>query len=327
MNRKDTELALATMSEQPKAELVMSSGDRQAHAVAVYLASLAPSGRASMLSGLNKAADLMRPGATAADFPWPSFRYEHMRALKNILGEHYQVRSVNHMLAAVRGVLRAAWNLKQIPTEEFVRASQVRGVSSRSLPPAGRSLTIDELAALFGACEKIGGVAGKRGAALLAMTYGAGLRRAEVSGLDAESYDNEEGAVRVLGKGNKTRFAYVSTTYRTALMPWLQTRQPSSPLFCPINKWGACVDRRLSKLGVATAIDRIRREAGVAEFTPHDLRRSFGTHLLEAGADLLMVQELMGHADLATTKIYDRRGEKGKKAAVEALPNVMRSGK
>jgi site-specific recombinase XerD len=326
MNKKDAELALATMDARPT-EIAMSSGERQAHSVAVYLASLAPSGRASMLSGLNKAAGLMRPGATAADFPWRDMRYEHMRALKNILAEQYEVRSVNHMLAAVRGVLKAAWNLQQLSTDHYVRAAQVRGVSSRSLPPAGRSLSLEELRNLFSACGRIGGIVGQRGAALLAVTYGAGLRRAEASGLNLESYDDEEGALRVLGKGNKTRFAYVSTAYKDALVPWMKTRAPNAPMFCPINKWGVCVDRRLSKLGVATALERIRREAGVEAFTPHDLRRSFGTHLLDAGADLLMVQELMGHADLATTKIYDRRGEKGKKAAVESLPNVMDSGK
>jgi site-specific recombinase XerD len=82
--------------------------------------------------------------------------------------------------------------------------------------------------------------------------------------------------------------------------------------------------KRITRKGVDHALEALRKRAQVADFDPHDLRRSFGTLLLESDADLLMVQQLMGHANPATTAIYDRRGEVGKRKAAEKMPVVLR---
>lgn len=318
--RKD--LALVA---QDRAAVGPVSRPVDAHPVAVYLSALAPTGRSSMLSALHRVAGMLSSGSTAETFPWATLRYEHLQALRAMLVSSSSTRTVNHALAGVRGVLKAAWNMRQMSTDDYVRAAQVKSISARSLPPAGRALSTGELTKLFAACEQspLKGIVGDRGRALLAVTYSSGLRRAEVSSLNMDHYNSSDGSLRVHGKGNKIRIAYVAAPYREVMVPWVRSREPGSPMFCPITRWGSSTDRRLGLMGIAYALEKIRTIAGIDPFTPHDLRRSFGTHLLEAGADLLMVQELMGHADIATTKIYDRRGEKGKKIAVDTLPNVM----
>ena len=112
--------------------------------------------------------------------------------------------TVNKALAAVRGVLRAAWRLGLIDTDAYTRAANVRNVKGSRLP-AGRSLDHDKLAALFSACASDTSPAGARDAAAFVLMFGAGLRRAE-----AADYDAETGAVRVIGKGDKERIVYAT---------------------------------------------------------------------------------------------------------------------
>jgi site-specific recombinase XerD len=284
------------------------------------LASLAPSGRPSMRSGLRAIAEMVKHGETETTFHWASLRYVHMQAIRARLMEEYSPRSVNRMLCAVRGVLKAAWNLEQMSTDHYHRAVQIKSVKTKSLPPSGRALKLAELDKLFRACRTLPGPLALRAQGLLTVLYAGGLRRQEVCALDVVHYKN--GALKVHGKGSKIRIAYLPTQYRVLLEPWIAERAPhGGALFVRFNRHGA-TKGRLGKKGVAHVLRDLCTRAGCEAFSPHDLRRSFGTHLLEAGADLLMVQELMGHTDLSTTKIYDRRGEAGMQQAIEHLPII-----
>lgn len=317
---------------QPRAaggELARPSEDAQP--VAIYLASLAPSGRPSMLSGLSAVARMVQPGTTAHTLPWRKLRYEHLQALRARLVDTYGPRSVNRMLAAVRGVLKCAWNLRQMSTDDYHRAVQVKSMRTRELPPSGRALELGEARAVIIACRKAAEPMCWRDQALVTVLYAAGLRRNEASSLDVADVNPKTGAITVKGKGGKTRVAYLPAEYVHLVEPWLkhcseripsQDDKPVRALFTSFSR-GRTTSRRLGKKGVSHALVMIRERAGVGRFTPHDLRRSFGTHLLDAGADILMVQDLMGHADLSTTKIYDRRGEVGKQRAIKQFPNVL----
>jgi integrase/recombinase XerD len=147
---------------------------------------------------------------------------------------------------------------------------------------------------------------GRRDLAILELFYSAGLRLSELCKARLEMMDFDDGFLRITGKGNKTRLVRVGSKAREALDSYLRNERPglvskrtSSHIF-------------LSVRGTALSPDRVRQivkeraaRAGIEQnLYPHLLRHSFATHLLEGGADLRVIQELLGHADIATTQIY-----------------------
>ncbi|HEX9766515.1 MAG TPA: tyrosine recombinase XerC [Nitriliruptorales bacterium] len=139
---------------------------------------------------------------------------------------------------------------------------------------------------------------------LVELLYSGGLRVAEVVGLDVTSVDREQGLVRVLGKGNKERIVPLGEPAIDSVEAWLADgRHPLVAEATPallLNNRG----RRMSTRDARSRVERLARLAGVGHVTPHTLRHSYATHLLEGGADLRAVQELLGHASLATTQRY-----------------------
>ena len=156
---------------------------------------------------------------------------------------------------------------------------------------------------------------------MLAVLYGAGVRRAEAVALDVADYDPESGALTIRrGKGNKARMMYATNGASEALGDWLVRRgSEPGPLFVPVDKAGRIVFRRLTPESVFDRLAHLARRAGVTRFSPHDMRRSFISDLLDNGADLAVVQAMAGHANPATTARYDRRGERAKQRAAGLL--------
>lgn len=148
--------------------------------------------------------------------------------------------------------------------------------------------------------------AGIRDRAVLETLYGAGLRVSELAGLDVDDVDLEAGSVRVLGKGGKEREVPLGRhavrairSYLTRARPDLAAARSRGALF--LNLRGG----RLTRQGVAGILAAAVARAGVrARVSPHTLRHSFATHLLEGGADVRVVQELLGHASVGTTQVY-----------------------
>jgi len=292
----------------------------------VYLAGLAPGARRTMRQALNAmAAELTGGACDAASCPWPALRFSHTAALRAGLAERYAPATANKMLSALRGVLRAAWQLGYMTADEYQGAAAVKSVKGGAEDPSGRALTRGELGALLGACAADMTPAGIRDGAIIAILYACGPRRAELAGLDlADLQTDGDGSAWLVirqGKGNKTRRVPVTNGALVALQDWLTVRGDSAgPLFVPVNKGGRLIlGDRLTPQAVMGLLAKRGQAAQVAAFSPHDMRRTFISELLDLGADIATVQKLAGHAQVTTTARYDRRGDRAKRAAVDLL--------
>jgi integrase/recombinase XerC len=149
---------------------------------------------------------------------------------------------------------------------------------------------------------------GQRDRAIVEVLYSTGCRVSECSGMKLAHLDLEEGIVRVLGKGQKERIAMLGAPARTAVSVWLEGRRhllQQAKRTDPGSLWLNRFGRPLSSRWVfQTVVDCAKRAGIQSSLTPHGLRHSFATHLLDRGADLRTVQELLGHARLVTTEIY-----------------------
>ena len=284
---------------------------------ATYLASLAEgAGRISMRSTLAQIASEL--GFRIEDCPWHELRHAHVMALRSRWQAEFAPATANKRLSAVRGVLRQAWMLNLIDSEDYQRALAVRNVKGSRLP-AGRALDGGELQALFKACAD-GSSAGARDAAAFALMFGCGLRRSEAAEAQMDDYDAATGALRIIGKGNKERTVYATGNTLAALEAWLAIRgRGRGSILLGISKGGGTMYAGMSAQAIMYRLKLRARQASIGECSPHDLRRSFVSAALEGGADLAMVQALAGHANPATTARYDRRPEAAKRQAAQIV--------
>lgn len=228
--------------------------------------------------------------------------------------------SLRRRAAAIRGFYRFAFGEGLIATDVAARLDLPR--QTRYLP---ETLTVDEVERLLEAAGPgddassgetsdptgLGAARSLRDRALLELLYAAGLRISEALGLDLEDLSREGGFVRVVGKGDKERLVPVGEValdwldryLREVRGPWSDRGPAGAPRGGPIfvTERG----RRLARQQAWTTVRRAALRAGIVDrVTPHTLRHCFATHLLEGGADLRIVQELLGHASISTTQLY-----------------------
>ncbi|CAE6884778.1 site-specific tyrosine recombinase [Ectopseudomonas oleovorans] len=205
-------------------------------------------------------------------------------------------RSLARLLSATRGLYQ------YLLREGLCRHDPATGLSppkrERRLP---RTLDADRSAQLLDGAVEDNFIA-RRDQAMLELFYSSGLRLSELVGLDLDGLDLNAGLVRVRGKGNKVRELPVGSLARQALEQWLALRALARP-----SDGAVFISQQGRRLG-ARAVQLRVRQAGVRELGqhlhPHMLRHSFASHMLESSQDLRAVQELLGHADIATTQIY-----------------------
>jgi site-specific recombinase XerD len=251
---------------------------------------------------------------------WGAVRYPHTAAIRARLIEQYSPATANRALSALRGVLKEAWRLEQMPAEDYQRAVDVRNISAETVP-AGRELSQGEIAALVEVCKNDLSPAGARDAAVLGLLYTCGLRRAELVALNLADFDTGSGRLLVrAGKGRKQRGVFVQGGAWRALTAWLVVRGPvDGPLFMPVLKNERIVVRRLTSQAIYNLVKNRALAADVHDFSPHDFRRTFVGDMLERGVDIATVANIAGHASVDTTRRYDRRPEEVKKKAAHAL--------
>ncbi len=189
----------------------------------------------------------------------------------------------------------------------------------RSLP---RTLAGEEIERLLTAAAAHDGAAGVRMVALVELAYASGLRVSELLGLKVEAVRRDPAFLIVRGKGGKERLAPLNASAREAVKTWLIARDAARPDKAPDSPWlfpSASARGHLTPRRFAQLLDQAAVDAGIdpARVSPHVLRHAFATHLLEGGADLRVVQTLLGHADIATTQIYTH-------VATDRLAQVVR---
>lgn len=234
-------------------------------------------------------------------------------------GEGLAPSSVTRTLVAVRGLHRF------LVADEFRPDDPAADVEIPSVPKGlPKALTLDQVANLIDGVEGEDPVA-QRDAALLETLYGTGGRISEVVGLSIGDVDLHDGLVRLMGKGSKERIVPLGRMAAVALERWLA----SGRLALTPDRWARRGDAeavflnqrggRLSRQGAFGVIRKRGVAAGItAELSPHVLRHSCATHMLDHGADIRTVQELLGHASISTTQIYT-------KVSTERLLSVYRS--
>jgi integrase/recombinase XerC len=269
---------------------LVSERDLAAHTVRAYLGDVA--------GLLEHAARLGHVDATRLD----------LRTLRSWLARQQTVGRSRTTLArrATAARVFTAWLLRTGRAESDAGASLGSPKAHPSLPPVLRA---DEAADLIRTAARLaddGSPVGIRDVAMLELLYATGIRVGELVGLDLDDVDRDRNVVRVLGKGRKERAVPFGHPAARALERWLAHGRPR----LRVEGAGAALflgarGRRIDQRAVRTLVHRrIAEVPGAPDIGPHGLRHTAATHLLEGGADLRSVQELLGHASLATTQLY-----------------------
>ena len=245
-----------------------------------------------------------------------------LRALRSWLAKQHAVGRARSTLqrraAAVRMFFSWAHEAGHITTDPTTNLRSPK--SARVLPPTlERATAAQMLDDAIAAAREVGGPVAARDVAVLEVLYASGIRVSELCGLDLDDVDRERRVIRVFGKGSKERTVPLGAPALRAVDAWLATGRQrlvnaDSGQAMFVGERGKRIDPRVVRRIVHRAL---RMTDGAPDLGPHGLRHAMATHLLEGGADLRSVQEMLGHASLATTQIYTHVTNERLRAAFE----------
>ena len=232
-----------------------------------------------------------------------------LRALRSWLAKQHALgharATLQRRAAAARVFFGWARETGQLSTDPAanLRSPKITRVLPPTLDQAIAAQMLDEAIAT---AREVGGPVAARDVAVLEILYSTGIRVSELCGLDLNDLDTERRAIRVFGKGSKERTVPVGAPALRAVEAWLEKARPQlitgeSGQAIFIGERGRRIDPRVVRRIVHRSL---RMTEGAPDLGPHGLRHAMATHLLEGGADLRSVQEILGHASLATTQIY-----------------------
>ena len=271
-------------------------------AVAAWLAELAEQRRLSPHTISNYRRDLQKLLVAAADLPLAQLHGQQVRRfIAQMHGQGLGGRSLARVLSAWRGFFAWLGERGAVPANpcDGVRAPK----SPRLLPKA---MSVDEVTRLLDVVEDDDPVQTARDTAMFELFYSSGLRLAELAALDRDALDSilHEGEVRVLGKRSKARLVPVGGMAQKALAAWAAVRDElagaeENALFVGVR------GRRISHRVIEERLARRAVQLGLPRHVhPHMLRHSFASHVLQSSGDLRAVQEMLGHASIASTQVY-----------------------
>jgi len=244
--------------------------------------------------------------------PWEKMKQEDILTIKTFMqvSKKLSPATVNLTLCAIRGVVKQAWALEQISDHDERVCLSVKGAKGGRID-RGRSLKPDETRIILLSCESDNTPKGLRDACIISLGFGCGLRRNEIAELKISGIRAYDKSIIVLGKGDKERLIYPSEGIWNRLMKWLELRGNNGcPFIFTLVRKGSHIDtsKAMTVQAIYKMIGERAKQSGIMDFSPHDLRRTFATRMLDLGADLNTVKDALGHASVTTTQRYDKRG-------------------
>jgi site-specific recombinase XerD len=292
----------------------VSAKTRPEALLGVFLASRGTlKSRRTTLQGLERCARTI--GAPVETVRWHELRVEHTTAIRgSLITARYGKATITSSLTALRGVLRYAYRLGFMTADDYQRAVQLDAIPGEA-PLAGRALSREEIGKLRAFCASETGAYGRFLEATFALLLSVGLRATEACTMPIAGWLPKDRAVRVRRKRNKEAILPVDRRAAACLDTWcalrMERRVPTQAFLVRVqrNDWVRPATAQMNDRTLEYVLACAAKAAGVAHFTPHDLRRTFITLMLDAGKDTLTVAALASHGDPKTTALYDRRGD------------------
>lgn len=255
--------------------------------------------------------------------PWHEMTYDRLLAYRTMQVEAgLAPASINLQLCTLRMVAKQAWLKRMMSLETYSAIRELKSVRGKRVSK-GRALNTRETGKLLASLDLQQTPITVRDAAIIALAVGCGMRRAEIATLKLQNINHQTRVITILGKGNKERKVAPSDDVWCRLEDWLKVRgeEGCENVFVAVKK-GDNIQPYWA-ITASAIYQLLKSRAGdsqVSAFTPHDLRRTFATRLLESGADINTVRQAMGHASIITTQRYDKRDEHRVEEATRKVP-------
>lgn len=289
--------------------------------LALYLGRLAPNSRRSIQSQLKKVADIMEWPPDTHEEQFHRVDYQLACEIKVRLTEHgSSAKSINRAISVIRNIVKVGVLMGLVSENQLIQLSAIK--HEKAVQHQGNPFSVKQVRELFLLLSDNNTVLGVRNQAIFALLLGAGLRRSELVALKVQDLALEESKLVVQkGKGNKRRTAFLPNWCIIHLHAWLERRESMKGyLFNPVNKSGRVnLKRGITTESVYQLVRDTAKQLGISNVTPHDMRRTYITRLLEQDIDLNTVRMMAGHEDISTTVIYDKRDNKVMQKAAASL--------
>jgi integrase/recombinase XerC len=287
-----------------------------------YLSKLGPDSKSTMAYVLQEIADrLGYDDSDLTDVPWNLIDASSVVSLKEaLLVDGKSLNTIRLYVSAVRGVMNGAWALGHITRDQLDRVRAEKAPKG-SVLPRGKNIKRQVIRELIECCEADERPQGKRDAAIFAVLYGTGMRKAESVNITISNINFDEKYIQVLGKGNKQLQKFAPNWVFEKIRTWIDLKDQVTPgaphLFSRIRKGGTILNVGITKHAIYHIVKTRALEVGITVM-PHDFRRSFITRIIDEH-DLAIAQKMADHASIGTTSRYDMRGDDKKRAVVDGF--------
>ncbi|QUN06356.1 site-specific integrase [Shewanella yunxiaonensis] len=291
---------------------------------ALYLSRLAPNSQRSIASQMRSIARLMDWPDVTMGKQLSSIDYQQAMQIRALLiHEQWSARSINRAMTAIKSIVKVAALMGKADMQQVAHIASITHMKHGA--HQGNPLNAAQVTQLFELLGKRRGLYGLRTLAIFALFLGTGLRRSELAALTMADYDSSTSTITVVaGKGNKSRVLFLPVWVEQHISAWLKLRgRQAGYLICKCTITGQfAVDEPVSSDTLYRLVKDKLSAIGVLGASPHDLRRTFITRLLEQNVDINTVRQMAGHADISTTTIYDKRGDAFMREAAATLDYV-----